>query len=312
MNVVEKEITRWELPGVDFANVYRADRTDAIQLWWTPVEELKAFALNVFSPVGHVLWNVNAYRAFADGAFAYTQRLLQNESTVGTLNAVIRDAGAELRSDVAYKLLGGFTRAYGDRYEPPRSLLPAFLSGHRHLSVAVPDSCQPMVSRYFQEQARAFGESATRPCPEHERLVLTGEGDEQSLFGLLCKSVAAMSDSQRHSCLALMRSGVELLATDASEQFKFTGNAGVAISALGVAPDCPWLGDFAAIARYRVEAAVRHYALPGIEKLKGDLAAKEWGVLCLADLRDALRGQLNAALAGHPVIESNPFELAER
>jgi len=310
MNLVEKEVTRWELPGVDIANVYRADRSDHIQLWWTPVEELKAFALNVFSPLGHVLWNVNAYRAFEEGAFAYTQRLLQNESTVGTLNAVIRDAGAELRSDVAYELLGGFTQAFGDRYEPRHSVQPAFLSSHRHLSIAVPESCQLMVSRYFQEQARVFGESATKPCPEDVKLVLTREADEASLSGLLCKNITVMSEAERHACLALIRSGIEVLAPDRPEQFKFTGNAGVAVSALGIPSGCTWLGDFSDIARFRVAMALRHYSLPGIEKLKHELASKDWGLLSLAGLRDELRGQLGTVLARYPIIETNPFELA--
>lgn len=55
MNLVEKEVTRWELPGADIANVYRADRNDSLQPWWTPIEEFKTFALNIFSPVGKVL-----------------------------------------------------------------------------------------------------------------------------------------------------------------------------------------------------------------------------------------------------------------
>jgi len=311
MNIVEKEVTRWELPSVDIANVYRADRNDSIQLWWTPVEEFKAFALNVFSPLGHVLWNVAEYHAFLDGFFEYKHSLRAKESTVSTLNEVIRDTGVELRSDLSYKLLGGFTRHFGDRYEPNYSSQPPFLSGHRHISIAVPESCQPTVSRYFHELLRVFGESSTRPCPEEQTVGQLGEEDEKSFFNLLCRNVPTMPEQARHACLALIRSDVEILSSDRPEQFKFTGNSGVDISPLGMDPDYPWLGDFADIARFRVEMAIRHYSMPGIEKLKRDLASKEWGLLRLANLRDELRGRLSAVLARYPVIETNPFELAK-
>jgi len=311
MNIIEKEVTRWELPSVDIANVFRADRNDSIQLWWTPIHELKAYALNVFSPLGHILWNVNRYHPFGAGAHAYMQVLLAKESTVTTLNEVIRDTGAELRSELSYELLGGFTRHFGDRYEPRDSQL-SFLSGHRHISVAVPESCQHTVSRHFHELLRVFGESSTRPCPEDQTIGQIGEEDEKVLSNLLSRNVPTMPEQERHACLALIRSNVDILRPDRPDHFKFTGNTGVGISPLGMVPDYPWLSDFADIVRFRVEMAIRHYSMPGIEKLKRDLASKEWGLLCLADLRDELRGQLSTVLARYPVIETNPFELAKQ
>ncbi len=309
MIVVEKEVTRWELPSADIANVYRADRNASIQLWWTPVEEFKAFVLNVFSPSEHVFLNFARYQPFGDGAHAYVQRLMRMESTVSTLNDLIRDTGAELRSEVARELLGGFTRYFGDRYAPRHQTQPAFLSGSRHMSIAVPESCQPMVSRYFREQVRVFGESATKPCPEDVTLAYSGGESDQTLSGLLCKGVFLMSEGERNAVVALIRSGINFLAPERPEHFMFTGNA-IAISAFEIPENCTWLDDFAVIAKFRVDMAIRHYSLSRVEKLKHDLASKEWGLLCLADLRDELRGRLGTVLARYPAIETDPFELS--
>jgi hypothetical protein len=306
MIIVEKEVTRWEVLYADIANVYRADRDDDIQLWWTPVDELKAFALNVFSPRERIFWNFSQYEAFGAGKFEYMQRVQSIESTVGILNELIRDVGAELKSEVASRLFGGFTRYFGDKYHPKHQTQPAFRSGGRHFSIAVPDSCQPMVSRYFQEQVRVFGDSATRQCPEDVSRAYDDESD-RTLSGLLVKGVFLMKESERNAHLALIRSRVDLLADDKPEQFCFTGNA-IALSAFGIEPDCEWLDDFSEIARFRVEMAIRHYSLSRVEKLKRDLDSSEWGLLRLADLRDELRGRLATVLARYPVIETNPFE----
>jgi hypothetical protein len=308
MNIIEKEVTRWELPSVDIANVYCADRNADIQLWWTPVEELEASVLNVFSPSGHVFWNFAQYEPFGDGAHAYIQHLVRNESTVSILNDLIRDAGAELKSDLASDLLGGFTRYFGDRYEPRRRHRPAFLPYDRHISLAVPEPCQLMVSRYFREQVRVFGDSATKQCPEDVSLRYSNDESDRTLSSLLVKGVFLMTESERNAQLALIRSGVDLLADDRPEHYCFTGNA-IALRASGIEPNCEWLDDFAEIARFRVEMAIRHYKLGGVEKLKRDLDHSDWGLLCLADLRDELRGRLATVLARYPVIETNPFEL---
>lgn len=312
MNLTEKEITRWELSSVDIANVYRTDRTDCIQLWWTPVEELQAFVLNVFAPVGHVFWNVVAYHAFTAGAHASMQSLVSKESTPGIVNDLIRDTGEELKSELASELLGGLTHFFGDRYHPKHRRKPVFLSAGRHTSVGVPASCQPTVSRYFHEQLRVFGDSSTRPCPEDVSLTYDSTESDPTLAKLLCSNVFMLSEQERNAQLALIRSGVDLLAQGNPEHFAFTGNA-IGISTAGIERNAAALGDFAEIARFRVETAVRHYALRGVEKLlKYDLANKDWGLLCLADLRDELRGRLLTKLAAYPVIENNPFERAER
>jgi hypothetical protein len=308
MNIIEKEVTRWELSSVDIANVYCADRNADIQLWWTPVEELEAFVLNVFSPSGHVFWNFAQYEPFGSGAHSYIQQLVQKESTVSILNDLIRDTGAELKSDLASDLLGGFTSYFGDRYEPRHRYRPAFLPYDRHISLAVPEPCQLMVSRYFREQVRVFGDSATKQCPEDVSLSYSKDESDRTLSSLLVKSVFLMTESERNAQLALIRSRVDLLADDKPEHFCFTGNA-IAMSAFGIKPDCEWLDDFAEIARFRVEMAIRHYALPRVEELKLALERGDWGLLRLADLRDELRGRLARVLARYPVIENNPFEL---
>jgi hypothetical protein len=307
MIVLEKEVTRWELAHADIANVYQADRNDSIQLWWTPVDELKAFALNVFSPCERIFWNFSQYEAFGAGKFEYMQRIQSIESTVGILNELIRDVGAELKSELSSRLLGGFTRYFGDKYHPRHQTQPSFLSGGRHLSIAVPDPCQPMVSRYFQEQVRVFGDSATRQCPEGVSLAYDDDSD-RTLSGLLYKNISTMSESQRNAQIALIRSGVDLLADGKPEHFCFTTNA-IGISALGVESDCDWLDDFFEIVRFRVDTAIRYYTLSGVQNLYLGLDRSEWGLLRLADLRDELRGRLATVLARYPVIETNPFEL---
>lgn len=310
MNLTEKEVTRWELPSVDVANLCYADRDNSIQLWWTPVEEFKAYLLNVFAPIGHVLWNFSEYNAFGSGKFEYMHRLRMVESTKDKLDALVRDAGAELKSDVAGELFGGFTRYFGDRYHSPhRSSAWSFSMG-RHLPVAVPESCRPMVSRYFHEQLRVFGETSTRPCPEDVSLTYDSRESDQTLAKLLCSNILMLSEQERNAQLALIRSGVDILAQGNPEHFAFSGNA-IGISTAGIEYNAAALGDFAEIARFRVETAVRHHSLRGVEKLlRFDLANKDWGLLCLADLRDELRGRLNTTLAAYPVIESDPFERA--
>jgi hypothetical protein len=307
MIIAEKEVTRGELLYADIANVYQADRNDSIQLWWTPVDELKAFALNVFSPHERIFWNFSQYEAFSAGKFEYMQGVQSIESTVGILNELIRDVGAELKSELASRLLGGFTRYFGDKYHSKRQTQPAFRSGGRHSSIAVPESCQPMVSRYFQEQVRIFGDSSTRRCPEDVTLAYDDESD-RTLSCLLVKGAFLMTDSERNAQLALIRSGVDLLAMGKPEHFCFTGNA-IDISAFGVESDCDWLDDFAEIVRFRVDTAIRYYTLSGVQNLYLALDRSEWGLLRLADLRDELRGRLATVLARYPVIETNPFEL---
>lgn len=312
MNLTEKEITRWELAGVDVANLCRADRDGSIQCWWTPVEEFNAYVLNVFAPIDHVLWDFSEYEAFGSGKFEYMHRVRLSDSTTGKLEALIRDTGAELKSDVAGELLRGLTQYFGDRYHSPHRGSAWSFSMRRHLSVAVPESCRPAVSRYFREQLRVFGESSTRSCPEDVSLTYDSTESDPTLGKLLCSNVLMLSEQERNAQLALIRSGVDLLAQGKPEHFAFTGNA-VGISTAGIEHNAAALGDFAEIARFRVETAVRHYALRGVEKLlKYDLANKDWGLLCLADLRDELRGRLLTKLAAYPVIENNPFERAER
>lgn len=311
MNLVEKEVSRWELPSADAANLCRADRDGSIQLWWTPADELKSYLLNVFAPIDHVLWDFSEYHAFGNGKFEYMHRLRLVESTASKLDALIRDAGAELKSDVADVLFGGFTRYFGDRYHPPQRSPAWSFSMGRHLSVAVPESCRLTVSRYFHEQHRVFGEASTRACPEDVSLAYDSRESDPTLAKLLCSNILMLSEQERHAQLALIRSGVDVLAQRNPEHFAFTGNA-IGISTAGIEQNSGALGDFAEIARYRVETAIRHYSLRGVEKLlKYDLANKDWGLLCLADLRDELRGQLSTKLAAYPVIDTDPFERAE-
>lgn len=306
MNIVEKEVTRWELASVDAANVYRAELDDCIHLWWTPIEEFKALTLNIFSPFGSVFWNFAEYQSFRSGAVEYMHRLRAKESTVGILDEVIRETGAELRSEVSSVLLGGFTSYFGDRYEPRYGIQQDSMG--RHLSIAVPESCQPMVSRYFHEQVRVFGESATKPCADEVTLGYSRDESDQTLAGLLVKGVFSMSEAERNAVVALIHSGIDFLTPERPHHFCFTGNA-IAMSALGLEESYPWFDDFAVIARFRLKTAVERYSLARIEKLKQDLDRPEWGLLRLADLRDEMRGRLSAVLAKHPVIETNPFEL---
>jgi hypothetical protein len=306
VNIVEKEVTRWELPYADIAHVYQANRDDSIQLWWTPIDELRALVLNVFSPLDQVFWNFAEYASCRVGAVKYADAFRENERTTSILDGVVRDIGAELKSALASDLLGGFTGFFGDKYHPRKHTHSWALTGGRHFSIAVPDSCQPMVSRYFQEQVRVFGDSAARACPEDVTLGYSNESDN-TLSSLLVRGVFLMTESERNAQLALIRSKVDLLTGNKPEHFCFTGNA-IAVSAFGIEPDCEWLDEFSEIARFRVEMAIRHYSLPRVEKLKRDLDSSEWGLLRLANLRDELRGRLATVLARYPVIETNPFE----
>jgi hypothetical protein len=312
MNIEEKEVTRWELSSVDIPNVYRADRNNRIQLWWTPVEEFKAFALNILSPLGHVFWNFGWYHTFTHGEFEYRETFREKESRITHINALIRDTGAELDSELASELLYGFAGNCGDRYSPPEHSQPYGLSTGRHGSFAIPESCQPQVSRYFHEQLRVFAQSAVRSCPEDAQLTYSGEYCDPTLDRLLAHNIFMMSAVERNACLALIRSGFDILAEPRPEHYMFTARV-IAIWTAGInTKRAELLEEFAEIARFRVDMAIRYGSLRVVEKLKRNLGEKEWGLLCLADLRDELRGKLGTVLARYPVIENNPFELMKR
>jgi hypothetical protein len=310
VSLQEKEITRWDLIDVAIADVYRSVRDATIQLWWTPIEELDAFVLNIFSPLGAVFWNFASYKAAGDGAFKYAQRLVKDERTRSILNKIILEVGAERRSEFSSNLLGGFTRFFGDSYQPQLQTQPPFLSAHRHLSIAVPASCQGAISRYFNRQLVVFKNTATKQCPEEVSLVLTGASHNEPLFGLLCKAVGTMSDGERDAHLYTTRSGHSPLATDEPSHLKYTGNSGISISPVGVGRESKWLNVFEEISRFRVESAISHFSLSGAVKLKCELDDERWSPLWLAGLREEFRGRLASTLAHYPIVETNPFELA--
>lgn len=54
----ELELSRWELENIAPTDGFAAVRTDLPLMVWTPVEELDALMLNVFSSRGHVFWNL--------------------------------------------------------------------------------------------------------------------------------------------------------------------------------------------------------------------------------------------------------------
>ncbi len=302
----ELELSRWELENIAPTDGFAAVRTDLPLMVWTPVEELDALMLNVFSPRGHVFWNLRDYRAFQAGNVAYVENLARHEETRSPLDDVITESGAERHSDFAYLLLGGLTRRYGDRYFPDDTAALAQSAG-RHLSILVPAVRRAAVARYFQRQHAVFGTSAFRSCPDG---IGVGLPDDRTTlaFQLLQQPADGLRPRDRQAVvanIASVRAGQASLWTEEDEQLPYGYQAGALIMLLD--PPADAIGDITTIARFRAAVAVREFSFPVLERLKHELDEPGWNRFELADLREELRGLFDAQLMKYPVIQTNPF-----
>lgn len=302
----EQELSRWELESIVPGDAFAAIRTEAPLMLWTPIEELGALMLNLFSPRDHLLWNLRDYRAFQAGNVAYVDGLVRDENSRRLLDDVITESGAERQSDFAYLLLGGLARRYGDRYFPVDTSALSQSAG-RHLSIIVPAAQRAAVGRYFQRQYEVFGESAFHRCPDG---IGVGLSDDRYTVAFRVLQVPAdglrMRDRQGLvAAIESIRAGELPLWQHGDEHWPYGYQAGVLLMLLSPATDA--VDDIASILRFRAEVAVREFSLPVLERVKQELEDSGWNHFALADLREELRGMFDAQLSKYPVIQTNPF-----
>jgi len=304
--VQELELSRRELESIAPSDTFAAVRTDAPLMVWTPLEELDALMLNLFSPRGHVFWNLRDYRAFQVGNVAYVENLARHEGTRSRLDDAITESGAGRHSDFAYLLLGGLTRHYGDRYFPDDTSAPAQSAG-RHLSILVPAVRRAAVARYFQRQHAVFGASAFRGCRDGIGVGLSDDRPTLA-FRLLQQPADGLRPRDRQtlaSNVAAVRGDENSLWQNDDERLPYGYQAGALLMLLD--PPADAIGDITTIQRFRGEVAVREFSLPVLERLKHELDEPGWNRVELADLREDLRGLFDAQLMPYPIIQTNPF-----
>ncbi len=301
----ELELSRWELESIVPGGAFAVIRRQAPLMLWTPIEELGAFMLNLFSPQDHLFWNLRDYRAFQAGNVAYVDSLVRDENTRCVLDGVVTESGAERRSDFAYILLGGLARRYGDRYFPADTSALSQSAG-RHLSIIVPAAQRAAVARYFQRQHEVFGESAFRRCPDG---IGVGLPDDRGTiaFQVLQHPADGLRPHDRQALvakIASLRAGELPLWQDGDERWPYGYQAGALLMVLDVATDA--VGDVATILRFRAEVAIREFSLPVLERLKQELDEPGWNQCALADLREDMRGMFDARLSAYPIVQTNP------
>jgi len=302
----ERELSRWELESIVPGDAFAAIRTQDPLMLWTPIEDLGALMLNLFSPQDHLLWNLRDYRAFQSGNVAYVDSLVYGENTRRVLDDVVTESGAERRSDFAYLLLGGLARRYGDRYFPPDTAVLSQSAG-RHLSMAIPEAQRSAVTRYFLRQLEIFGDSAFRRCPEgvgvgmsDDRDTVASQALQQPADGLRARDRQALIAK-----IDAVRTGELPLWQQEDEHWPYGYQAGALLMLLDPATDA--VADLASILRFRGEVAVREFSLPVLERLKQELNESGWDPVFLAELREELRGMFDAQLLKYPVIQTNPL-----
>jgi hypothetical protein len=272
------------------------------------VEELKVFVLNLLSPLQRVFWSFGRYGAVRRGSNRVSHTISGRSDTKESLVSMLAELGGA-KTFFSHVLLGGLTRPFGDRFEPDSLEADYFLLSHRQDSIAVPTPCRPAVARYFQRLITVFGEDSTRPCDEHHSLARVGGGPEQAAE-LLAVPVEMMGKDQLHKLHDEVRQiGFSYINWVAGRDFEFAyGNQGGITVRLMRNPDPSSLNEISAILRFRVNVATIHCALPVVEQLKEQLDAAGWSALALADLREELRGILDARLSKYPIYQTDPFE----
>jgi hypothetical protein len=307
VQVSDLELSRWELEGIACNDAFRSFRQASTLMVWTPLEELGAVMLNLFAPRGCVFWFVREYEAFRVGNVAYVDRIVGDERMRHILDGVLVETGVRRNSEFAYLLLGGLTRRYGDRYFPGES--PAIgQSAGRHLSIVVPEARRAFVGRYFAQQHAVFGARAVMPCADGRAVGLSDDRDK-TIFGLLQQPVDAMSERERKATVAsiesLRASGDLLRLRDENLAYGF--QAGAMMMLLKPDTRSEAVSELTTIMRFRADVGLRDFALPVLERMKGELDELGWNPLELADLREELRGRFDSVLSKYPVIQTDPF-----
>lgn len=300
----EGEMLRWEWTDVHSLSSLWRLRGDRGRMIWTPVEELDVCVLTLLSPLGTILWNLSEHhRAFTAGRSRFSIALSAREDATQRLDALCADLGVPRTSFLAYVPFGALTQPFGERYAPATLDPDYFLLARRHASIAVPSACRDAVSRYFHRLATVFGESAFMACPED--LVVEGSHEPEDTRLAISLGADAMSALQRRQAAAWLSHALEDEVPLATLGYVF-GTFGAELSLHLDAPssDRDAMED---VLRLRTRLLVDRASLPAVERAKASLETRGWESLALADLREELRGQLDARLCPFPVVQTDPF-----
>lgn len=279
-------------------------RSESGRMIWTPVEEFDALVLTLLAPRGTVFWNQSEYhRAFEAGRSRFSIALSMREDAMQCLDALCADLGAPRKSFLAYVPFGAFTRPFGDRHAPGILDCDYFLLARRHVSIAVPSACRGAVSRYFHRLATVFVESAFMACSEE--IAVEGSHEPEAIRMAIGLGADAMSPSQRKEAIAWLSHAIDDAPPMATLGYLF-GTFGAEL-ALRLDPLAGDAGAVEQVLRLRTRLLVERASLPALGRAKASLETPGWEALALADLREELRGQLDARLCPYPIVQTDPF-----
>lgn len=313
--VREINVERWSLADVSAGGLASGIREEAILLLWTELDVLGGYALNVFAPRGHVLWNADCYRAFSLGGARVVRHVISRGDARETLAELIREIGWDVRSIESFVLLGGLTRMLGDKFCPDQFPPDYFLLARRHQSHFVPFECRDAVSRFFQRIVAHFGESATRRAADMVSFVVTEQ--TRAAFPLhylaLGKPIGSIRGSEQSIAVevleALLRSQPENEEIGPAHPHigAFSGDISCVVAAMDTSRS-DWSVAAGRIVELRAQVAIAHCAKPVSEKLLLELNGAGWRHPAFSDLRDYLRGLLLTELARCATVFDDPFE----
>ncbi len=308
-STLEIEKDPWEWSEFNSLEALWSLRGERGLLVWTPIEELEVAVLNILPPINHIFWSLSEYyTAFEIGRTQFSQALSGLPDTRQVLRDFLVESCIEPKSFCAYEIFGGLTRPFGEYFSPETRAVNYFLRAHRHMSLAVPLTCRPAVSRYFHRQENVFGDEAFRECDENYFIYGGQESIGEFEKGLLHTAIEMVAPKRRREYLEFLqanKNSIEAWRIGLDVDFAYA-TRGID-AALLRKPDQSAVEEIAAIARVRADIAVKQCPLIVVQRFKDSLNTPGWDALDLADYREELRGVLDARLARFPIIQANPF-----
>jgi hypothetical protein len=272
------------------------------QMLWTQLPQVGISMLNLLSPAGAVFWDAGeGYAAFVAGQTRNAQTWSMRDGASREVLGILSRNGIDARSFTAQVVFGGMTRSFGERFVAAELDPDYFLLAQRHASIAVPDGNRSEVSRYFQDQARAFGVRAFRAVDESlDAAGATVDPEGQAMFSW---GIDALSRAQLDEVLARFASG----SWSHDKEFGLMHGCrgvNVALYAQIREPDCEGLEH---LVRFRVRAVVEYGTLSAVEATRAGLESPGWRSPLLANLQEELRGAFDACLSRYPSLKTDPF-----
>lgn len=316
MNLHEFEMNVQELFEVDPRSEFASIRTDGINLIWTPLEGLRVFALNILAPRGEAFWNFSAFRSFVRGHHSFGSRFAERSTNRQKLEQLIAEVSMPRRSALAWMLLAGLVKPFGDAFMPSQLDGIVRSMAGRLESFLVPAGCVQAVSYYFHSQIKRFGSSCTFEVPDGIELVVSDESRRRagSWVDLLAMPIPALTISQRHAVISDVRMkakdvGSFRLGENLDEVFGKPGDITVGLPFKISGEEIS--DQIIEISRFRLEVAMSISCLPSLESIRDELFMPGWEDVQFADLRAQMLDRLARRMLVFPEISFNPFALAD-